>query len=251
VPNTRLRANALVLIPARHASSRFPGKPLVPLMGKPMIQRVWENVAHFFDAYVVTDDDRIEKAVKDFGGNVVRVDDDVESGTLRIALAYERFFKDKGYEFVVNVQGDEPLLGGDDLERLVQFHRDSDFDVTTLLKKETDQKEFVNPNRVKAVFSEASGECHYFSRAPVPFHRDQDVKHWWLHVGVYSYTPESLVKACQLKSSPLEQLEKLEQLRFLENSMRIGAVETKSILLGVDVPEDVAKVEERLRESLS
>ena len=250
MPKNRLRANALVLIPARHASSRFPGKPLVSLLGKPMIQRVWENVAHFFDAYVVTDD-RIEAAVKDFGGNVVRVDDDVESGTLRIALAYERFFKDKDYEFVVNVQGDEPLLGGDDLERLVSFHRNSQFDVTTLLKKEKSLDEFNNPNRVKAVFSEKTGECHYFSRAPVPFHRDSKPESWWLHVGVYSYTPESLVKACSLKTSPLEQLERLEQLRFLENSMRIGAVETKSILLGVDVPDDVAKVEERLRESLS
>ena len=251
MPNTRLRANALVLIPARHASSRFPGKPLVPLLGKPMIQRVWENVAHFFDAAVVTDDDRIEQAVNDFGGTAVRVDDDVESGTLRIALAYERFFADKDYDFIINVQGDEPLLGGADLERLVQFHRDSAFDVATLLKKETDQAEFKNPNRVKAVFTQKTGECHYFSRSPVPFDRDDTQSPWWLHVGVYSYTPESLQKVCALPTSPLEHLEKLEQLKVIENGMRIGAVETKSILLGVDVPADVAKVEERLRESLS
>lgn len=251
MPNNRLRANALVLIPARHASSRFPGKPLVPLLGKPMIQRVWENVAHFFDAAVVTDDQRIEDAVNEFGGNVVRVDDDVESGTLRIALAYERFFKEKDYDFIINVQGDEPLLGGEDLERLVQFHRDNKFDVATLIKKETNAQEFLNPNRVKAVYSSATGECHYFSRAPVPHDRNQNDPTWWLHVGVYSYRPDSLRKACALAVSPLEQRERLEQLRVLENGMRIGAVETKSILLGVDVPEDVAKVEERLRESLS
>lgn len=249
MPNRRLRA--LVLIPARFASTRFPGKPLVPLLGKPMIQRVWENVAHFFDAAIVTDDDRIEDAVKAFGGQVVRVDDDVESGTLRIGLAYERFFADKDYDFILNVQGDEPLLGGQDLERLVQFHATSPFAVTTLIKKENDSEEFNNPNRVKAVFSERSGECHYFSRSPVPHDRDGSNSSWWLHVGVYCYRPESLKLACSLPPSPLEGREKLEQLRVLENDMRIGAVETKSILLGVDVPSDVAKVEERLRESLT
>lgn len=249
MPNPRLRA--LVLIPARYASTRFPGKPLVPLLGKPMIQRVWENVAHFFDAAVVTDDDRIEEAVKAFGGQVVRVDDDVESGTLRIGLAYERHFADKEYDFILNVQGDEPLLGGTDLERLVQFHASSPYAVTTLVKKETDSEEFKNPNRVKAVFSETNGECHYFSRSPVPHDRDGGDPAWWLHVGVYSYRPESLKQACALPASALEKREKLEQLRVLENGMRIGAVETKSILLGVDVPSDVSKVEERLRESLT
>src|SRR5690606_29967525 len=169
-----------------------------------MIQRVWENVAHFFDAAVVTDDDRIEDAVKAFGGPVVRVDDDVESGTLRIGLAYERFFKEKDYDFILNVQGDEPLLGGSDLERLVQFHASSPFAVTTLIKKETDQQEFHNPNRVKAVFTEATGECHYFSRAPVPHDRDGGDPSWWLHVGVYSYRPESLKQACLLPASALE-----------------------------------------------
>ncbi len=249
MPNRRLRA--LVLIPARYASTRFPGKPLVPLLGKPMIQRVWENVAHFFDAAVVTDDERIEAAVKEFGGQVVRVDDDVDSGTLRIGLAYERFFAQHDYDFILNVQGDEPLLGGQDLERLVQFHAASLFDVATLVKAETDSAEFANPNRVKAVFSPGSGECHYFSRAGIPFDRDGIDPRWWLHVGVYCYRPESLRKACALAPSPLEQKEKLEQLRVLENNMRLGAIETKSVLIGVDVPADVAKIEERLRESLT
>src|SRR5690606_13334029 len=141
--------------------------------------------------------------------------------------------------------------GGSDLERLVQFHASSPFAVTTLIKKETDQQEFHNPNRVKAVFTEATGECHYFSRAPVPHDRDGGDPSWWLHVGVYSYRPESLKQACLLPASALERREKLEQLRVLESGMRLGAVETKSILLGVDVPSDVAKVEERLRESLT
>lgn len=249
MPNRRLRA--LVLIPARYASTRFPGKPLVPLLGKPMIQRVWENVAHFFDAAIVTDDDRIEAAVKSFGGQVVRVDDDVESGTLRIGLAYERYFKSQDYDFILNVQGDEPLLLGEDLSRLVQFHQDSTFDVTTLVKKEDDKVEFHNANRVKAVFTENTGECHYFSRAAIPHDRSGSDHSWWLHVGVYCYRPKALEAACLLPASPLEQRERLEQLRVLEHGMRIGAVETKSILLGVDVPEDVAKVEERLRESIA
>src|SRR5690606_21906330 len=104
---------------------------------------------------------------------------------------------------------------------------------------------------VKAVFSQTNGECHYFSRSPVPHDRDGDDPSWWLHVGAYSYRPESLKQACALPASALERREKLVQLRLLENGMRIGAVETKSILLGVDVPSDVSKVEERLRESLT
>ena len=246
-------SRVLVLIPARYASPRFPGKPLAEIAGKSMIQRVYEGVTELpsseqnsapkIDAYVVTDDQRIEDHVKTFGG-VVRVDDDVQSGTERIELAYQRFFKDGNYDLVINVQGDEPLIKPDLLLELVNFHLSSPFDITTLVKPMTDMDAFVDPNKVKVVQSKTSGECHYFSRSPIPFDRDgEGLKEWLLHIGVYSFKPESLVNFCRNDISFYENLEKLEQLRGLEAGMRFGAIRTNVTLMGVDTPEDLEKLE--------
>ncbi len=254
-----MKKRVLLLIPARYQSSRFPGKPLALISGISMISRVLTNMSNFdcdsieFDSYAVTDDDRIENHIKDLGGNVVRVDDDVISGTLRIELAYSRFFKNKKYDLVINVQGDEPLLKKSEIIELAKFHLNSKFDVTTMVKKNYEFDEnFKDPNKVKAVVSEVDGKALYFSRSPIPFKRDQnkDPKNdfWFLHIGVYSYRPEALVKFSTLKESRLENLEKLEQLRALENGMTFGAIETKSILLGVDTPEDISKVEKILNQ---
>lgn len=217
-----------------------------------MIQRVYENCAKAqsneieFISAVVTDDDRIEEHVNSFGGRVLRVDDDVQSGSERISLAYERFYSDENVDLVINVQGDEPLLKCDLLEDIAKFHLNNDYEIATVVKKVNGLNgDFLDSNKVKAVFSPEIGKCHYFSRASIPFDRDQNNSqtHWYLHVGVYSYRPESLKKFCAAGVSRLENLEKLEQLRALELGMSIGAIETNAVLLGVDTPEDIKRLE--------
>lgn len=233
----------LVLIPARYNSSRFPGKPLAKIKDKPMIQYVYENCKEAgIDSFVVTDDERIEKAVKEFGGNVVRVDDEVETGSERIALAYERFFKN--YDYIINVQGDEPLLISSEIERIKKFHLNNDFDITTAVKKRRNiEEDFTNKNIVKCVFSEVSNQCLYFSRESIPYGREQKVIDWYQHIGIYSYKAKSLKKFVKLPISTLEATEKLEQLRALENGMTIGAMLTDLNLIGVDDPQDILKIE--------
>lgn len=239
-------SKVVVLIPARFASSRFPGKPLALIKGKMMIQRVYENCLESgFECAVVTDHDEVEKAVKGFGGKVVRVDDDVPSGSERIALAYERYFLKENPDLVINVQGDEPLLKGSTLKELADFHLKTSFEIGTLLRERSSKDEdFKNPNVVKGLWSSVSGECLYFSRQSIPFDRDGDKTHpWYQHIGVYSYRPSALSRFVKLPFGKLEDLEKLEQLRALENGMKIGAILTKESLIGVDVPDDVKKVE--------
>ena len=253
------KKSVLILIPARFASSRFPGKPLAMIAGKSMVSRVLENcqtASHpdiLFESYVVTDDEQIEAHIKAFSQNVVRVDDDVISGTLRIELAYNRFFKSKKFDLVINVQGDEPLLEGSDLVRLAEFHLSKVYDITTLVKKQMNfDSVFHDPNKVKVTMSETTGSAFYFSRAAIPYKRDagidQNGDYWFLHIGVYSYRPEALSAFSRAPLSRLENLEKLEQLRALEMGMTIGALETKSVVVGVDHPEDVKKVEEVIRD---
>jgi 3-deoxy-manno-octulosonate cytidylyltransferase (CMP-KDO synthetase) len=241
----------LVLIPARYASSRFPGKPLVTIAGKSMIEWVFNHCSEANDlagnsalsvkAVVVTDDERIESCVKDFGGDVVRVDDDVISGTERVWLAYERFFKNEKYDLIINVQGDEPLLRGEDICELAGFHFASDFDVATLVKKQDDKELMKNPNVVKAIWSAETSRCLYFSRSSIPYDRNEIIEEWFSHVGVYSYRPQALQKFCSLKPSYYEKLESLEQLRALEAGLSIGALLTQKVFVGVDAPEDIKK----------
>lgn len=251
------KKSVLILIPARFASTRFPGKPLALIAGKTMINRVLVNcqsASHaeiVFDSYVVTDSDEVEAHIKTFSTNVVRVDDDVISGTLRIELAYNRFFKEKNYDLVINVQGDEPLLEGSDLVRLAEFHLAKPFEIATLVKKQMGfDSVFHDANKVKVAMSETTGKAFYFSRASIPFKRDSGLDpvgdYWFLHIGVYSYRPLALSHFAKSPVSRLEDLEKLEQLRALEMGMTIGALETKSTVMGVDHPEDVKKVEEVL-----
>lgn len=246
-----MNTKTVVLIPARYNSSRFPGKPLALIAGVSMIERVYKNCKlSGFECAVVTDDDRIEEHVKNFGGKVLRVDDDVPSGSERIALAFERYYKNKDVEIIINVQGDEPLLNGEVLHELASFHAKSPYEIGTLIRpRSSDENDFQNPNVVKAVYSEESQKCLYFSRASLPYSRDQLVAHkWYQHIGVYSYKASALESFVKLSESPLEVMERLEQLRALENGMSIGAVVAGQRLIGVDVPEDIKKVEEVLSE---
>ena len=247
----------LILIPARYASTRFPGKPMAKILGISMIQRVLENCAQAsgegleFDSFVVTDDQIVEAHIKEFSTNVVRVDDDVSSGTQRIELAYQRFFKNKNYDLVINVQGDEPLLNSQDLVKLANFHLKSTFDLSTLVKKQMGfEKDFIDSNKVKVAMSEETGNAFYFSRASIPHKRDKSNDtvndYWFLHIGVYSYRPDALSRFANKSETRLEQLEKLEQLRALEIGLSIGALQTESFIVGVDSPADIKIVEEVL-----
>lgn len=235
----------IVLVPARYGSSRFPGKPLSKIHDKYMIEYVAQNCQESgFDYAIVTDNEEIESAVKSFRGNIVRVNDDVSTGSARIALAYERFFKDKGYKFVVNVQGDEPLLDANSIRKIGQAHEQSRYDIFTAVKKRSSREElYLNPNIVKCIKSPITNQCLYFSRASVPYDRDQEGLDWYQHIGVYSYRVEALLKFNQLEESYCESKEKLEQLRALENGMTIGACEIDINLIGVDTPEDIKRVE--------
>ena len=244
-------ASVVVLIPARFGSSRFPGKPLAKIAGRSMIERVYTNCkAAGFKTAVVTDNDEIEAHVKSFAGTVLRIDDDVPSGSERIALAYQMFFKDAKADLVINVQGDEPLLKGDVLKELAEFHLKSAYPIMTLLReRKSTEEDFKNPNVVKAVWSEKTKQCLYFSRQSLPFDRDGGNEFsWFQHIGVYSYRPEALLAFVKLPMSKLEDLEKLEQLRALENGYSIGAILTAQQLMGVDVPDDIKKVEGALGE---
>ncbi len=246
----------LVLIPARYASSRFPGKPLAKISKKSMIQRVYENCLGIKNQLknsvvsVVTDDSRIEDHIKSFGGEVVRVDDDVASGSERIALALERFYSDREWDFIINVQGDEPLIESDLLSRLARYHSESDFDMATVVKPFSgNETEHSDANKVKAIYSPVRGQCLYFSRARLPYYRDQvEAQDWFLHIGIYSFKPNILKDFCKLPLSHYENIEKLEQLRALENGYTIGAIKTEMTLMGVDVPDDIKKLEGVLRE---
>ena len=248
-------SKALVLIPSRYGSSRFPGKPLAPILNKPMIQWVYENCAKSgFDVWVVTDHDEIETCVKGFGGNVCRVDDDVSSGTERIQLAYERNFSKENYDYVINVQGDEPLLKGEELNQLVCKQNLLKTPVATIVKKYNGFDEhFKDPDKVKVAMS-PEGICHYFSRAPIPFERDQDVplekQNWFHHIGVYSYTPEALNSFAKHPATELELAEKLEQLRALDMGLQIGALVSEEKHLGVDKPEDIEKIAKEIEGEL-
>jgi 3-deoxy-manno-octulosonate cytidylyltransferase (CMP-KDO synthetase) len=241
----------IILIPARYASTRFPGKPLAEISGKSLIQRVFENCSkvkvgsYDIESIVVTDDDRIEDHVKLFNGSVIRVDDDVETGSERIHLAYSRNFSDSDVELVVNVQGDEPLLVSKLIQELIEFHLNSKFDIATIVKKmDANLEDFQDINRVKAAFSENTKQCFYFSRSPIPFDRNGINPGWHLHIGVYSYRPQALVDFASASISSIEKIEGLEQLRAIEIGKTIGAIETNIELFGVDTPEDLQKVNE-------
>ena len=245
-------AQVLVLIPARYASTRFPGKPLIQIAGKSMIERVYSQCASALnsaqnsiqlDVAVVTDDERIEAHVLGFGVVVHRVDDDVPSGTQRISLAWERHYSDSSYDLIVNVQGDKPMFNAEDLQKLVEFHKDSAFDIATMVHRSESLEEFKNPNRVKVAWEKSTGQCFYFSRAGIPFNRTSEAKEWFQHVGVYSYRPMSLKKYVEAKPSEYEKREGLEQLRALSVGMSIGATEIDHELIGVDTPEDKLRVE--------
>lgn len=239
----------LGIIPARYASTRFPGKPLADMAGKPMIQRVYEQVEGTLDAVcVATDDARIEEAVKAFGGQVVMTSDKHRSGTDRCYEAYT--LVGQGYDVVVNIQGDEPFIHPEQIETLKACFREPDVQIATLVKPFRPDDDFetalFNANTPKVVLNKRH-EALYFSRSIIPYMRGKHYSEWlpnhtyYKHIGLYAYRAATLREITALPQSPLELAESLEQLRWLENGYKIKVGITEQETIGIDTPADLEK----------
>lgn len=242
------------IIPARYASTRFPGKPLALLGGKPVIQRVYEQVSGVLDdAVVATDDERIEQAVRAFGGKVVMTSTAHKSGTDRCYEAYTKV--GAGFDVVVNIQGDEPFIRPQQLRAVQACFEDPGTQIATLMKPFTESdgwEALENPNSPKVVIDK-HGRAICFSRSVIPYLRGRDKSEWlsahtyYKHIGLYAYRAEVLREITALPQSSLELAESLEQLRWLENGyvIRTGISEVETI--GIDTPQDLARAEEFLK----
>lgn len=237
----------LGIIPSRYGSSRFPGKPLVDLMGKSMIQRVYEQAKKCtaFDTIVVaTDDDRIFDHVKSFGGEVVITSTEHESGTVRCGEVLTSF---SDYDIVVNIQGDEPLIRPEQLQLLIDLFIDESVEIGTLVKEIKQEADVRNPNRIKVVLDE-KGNGIYFSRSPIPHVANTPHSAWlekntfFKHIGIYAWRKNTLTALLNLPACPLEKIESLEQLRWLYYGYKIRTVETTIETPNIDAPEDVEAV---------
>lgn len=238
------------IIPARYASTRFPGKPLAILKGKPVIQRVYEQVCKIIDdVYVATDDTRIFNKVEEFGGKAVMTSPNHRSGTDRIEEALQHIGGD--WEVVLNVQGDEPFIQPSQIETLCACFDEPRTEIATLGKPFTSMEAVENPNSPKIVVDN-KGFAMYFSRSVIPFIRGIDKTEWishypfLKHLGIYAYRTEVLRQVTQLPPSSLELAESLEQLRWLQNGFRIKVGITDIETIGIDTPEDLRKAEEFL-----
>ena len=238
---------AVAVIPARYGSTRLPGKPLLDICGKPLIQRVWEMVSqvrNIDEIVVATDDDRIAKTVQDFGGRAMMTSPNCQSGSDRVREVAQTVEAD----VYVNVQGDEPLLEPSAIEKLLDvFAQDADVQVATLCSP-ISQEEAQSPNQVKVVRDRA-GNALYFSRAPLPFVREaNETAEYFGHIGIYAYRREALCSFTSLPISHLEQAEKLEQLRFLQAGIPIRVIKVPRMGVGVDTQEDLERVRAVIRE---
>ena len=240
--------NVFGIIPARYASSRFPGKPLAEIQGKPMIQWVYERVqsSEVHDLAVATDDERIADCVCGFGGKVVMTSPDHASGTDRCGEAAKSMCPTDN-DVVINIQGDEPLISPKEIHLLASAFEDRNVQIATLVNPFQDRKILANPNVVKVVKAK-NGNVLYFSRLPIPYLRENATlpKNYYRHIGIYAYRYGVLKKIVLLPTSELENSEKLEQLRWLENGYTIRALECDYQGIGVDTPEDLKNVELRM-----
>jgi len=249
--------NFLAVIPARYASTRFPGKPLALLGGRPVIQRVYERVAQVLDDVVVaTDDERIREAVRAFGGKVVMTSPDHRSGTDRCREAFEKVCADekRTFDAVINVQGDEPFIHPSQIETVMRCFDDPATDIATLVKPFAEADGLAaleNPNSPKVVL-DAQSRALYFSRSVIPFLRGVPREEWlarrtfYKHIGLYAFRAEVLRAVTALPQSPLELAESLEQLRWLENGYKIGVGISDAETIGIDTPDDLRKAEAHL-----
>lgn len=239
---------AIGIIPARFGSSRFPGKPLVNIKGKSMIQRVYEQAqkASALEAVVVaTDDERIYQAVEAFGGKVMMTSLEHESGTDRCLEAVESLQGD--YDIVVNIQGDEPFISPEQIDLILSCFRNENTEIGTLVKLIEAEEELWNPNKPKVLMDEDDFAI-YFSRQCIPYLRDVNKENWqekfnfYKHIGMYAYRTETLKELCALKPSRLERAEGLEQLRWIEKGYKVKTAITEEEAQSVDTPEDLEKL---------
>lgn len=243
------------IIPARYASTRFPGKPLAELGGKTVIQRVYEQVESVLgEAYVATDDERILQAVEQFGGRAVMTRSDHKSGTDRIEEAVEKLYDGKQAaqpDVIINVQGDEPFIQPSQIETLMSLFDTPETQIATLGKRFESMEAVSNPNSPKIV-TDNRGFALYFSRSVIPFVRGKESNEWLesypflKHLGIYAYRMEVLREVTLLPQGQLEKAESLEQLRWLENGYRIRVGLTDVETVGIDTPEDLRRAEEFL-----
>lgn len=248
----------IAIIPARYASTRFPAKPLAKLGGCSVIERVYRQVKQAIDDVVVaTDDERIFSAVEAFGGAVVMTSAEHKSGTDRCAEAYQKVAAERGaFDIVINVQGDEPFIMPAQIESLVGcFERDHEISIATLVKpfEVSDGVEALeNPNSPKVVLDQKM-RAIYFSRSVIPYLRGADRSQWlakhtfYKHIGMYGFRAATLLEVTRLSQSPLEIMESLEQLRWIENGLKIGVGVTDIQTIGIDTPEDLASAEAFLK----
>jgi len=236
----------LGVIPARYASTRFPGKPLVDINGKTMIRRVYEQavIANLNKVVVATDDERIASEVKSFGGEFILTSDQHQSGTDRCA---EVAAKLPGFDIVVNIQGDEPFIDPEQISLLTSCFLDEKVKLATLIKEIKENSELFNANIPKVVINN-NQQAIYFSRNPIPFIRNADQENWknnhqfYKHIGIYAYKTATLLAITQLKPSSLELAESLEQLRWIENGYQIQTKVTSIETIAIDTPEDLQKI---------
>ena len=231
----------VIIIPARFGSTRLPGKPLLKVNNKPIIQWVYERACQSKLAskvIVATDNEEISNAVLAFGGTVEITSSEHQSGSDRIAEIVKR---NPNIEYIVNVQGDEPLISPESIDLAIEaLTSDNQADIATLIRKIDDREELTNPNTVKVVFDN-NNYALYFSRSPIPYERNLNETDLYAHIGLYSYKRESLLKMTGLTQSSLEKAESLEQLRALQNGMRIKTVIVDYKPIGIDTGDDLKK----------
>lgn len=247
------RMKFLGIIPARYASTRFPGKPLVDIGGKIMIQRVYEQVTPCLDdVWVATDDERILKAVEGFGGKAVMTSDQHCSGTDRCLEASQKI--GGNFDVIINIQGDEPFIQAGQIEALKRCFINGETSLATMVKPFSVKdgiEALLNPNSPKVVLN-IKGEAMYFSRSVIPYLRGipqndwLEKGHFYKHIGIYAYRRETLAEIAILPQSPMELTESLEQLRWLENGYHIQTAITEIENLAVDTPEDLERIREYL-----
>lgn len=245
----------VVVIPARYDSRRFPGKVLARICGRSMIEHVWRSVSaarNIDSVLVATDDERIAREVKNFGGSVVMTDKSIPSGSDRVAVVA----RSSGASIIVNVQADEPLTEPESIDDLILFmHREKRAEIATVVRPIKDPRELFDSNVVKAVIA-SGGRVLYFSRSLIPYHESPErltrkmlkEDKFYAHAGIYAYRREALLRLTSLTPSFLEVRESLEQLRALENGMSVYAIVRDVNSIGVDLPTHIPIVEKRLRE---
>ncbi|MBE8954821.1 MAG: 3-deoxy-manno-octulosonate cytidylyltransferase [Quinella sp. 2Q5] len=237
---------SICVIPARYSSTRLPGKPLKDICGVPMVCRVYERAsrAKSVDAVIVaTDDERIFRAVEKFSGRAMMTRADHKTGTDRLAEVAEKF---PDCDVVVNVQGDEPLIEPALIDELVAAFADENLQMATVASEMTDAEEIANPNNVKVVV-DAQSNALYFSRAPIPFPRNEGILPVLKHIGIYAYRRKFLLDYARMEPTPLEKTESLEQLRALENGYAIRVIKSSCRFVGVDTAQDLQRVNEIYR----